>query len=133
MKPSDSVDALVIGGGFYGSTIARWLKRETTASRVLIVEQEDDLLTRSSWANQARIHNGYHYPRSFITAWRSRVNYDKFLCEYATASTVNSKNCTALHGGILTSRQTNFKNSAPISKRRAGRRRDVCYVCSIRK
>ncbi len=86
MKPIDSIDsidALVIGGGFYGCTIARWLKRETTARRVLIAEQESDLLKRSSWANQARIHNGYHYPRSFVTAWRSRVNYDRFLREYA--------------------------------------------------
>lgn len=83
MKPSDSVDALVIGGGFYGCTIAHWLKQETAVRRVLIAEQENDLLTRSSWTNQARIHNGYHYPRSFVTAWRSRVNYDRFLREYS--------------------------------------------------
>ena len=27
-----------------------------------------DLMQRASYANQARVHNGYHYPRSLLTA-----------------------------------------------------------------
>jgi hypothetical protein len=40
---------------------------------------------RASYHNQARIHNGYHYPRSFTTAYRSRVNLPRFVRDYAPA------------------------------------------------
>lgn len=39
-------------------------------------------MQRASYANQARVHNGYHYPRSMLTAYRSRVNYPRFLAEF---------------------------------------------------
>ena len=69
-------DAVIIGGGFYGCAIASFLGRHDW--RVNIIERENDLMQRASYANQARLHNGYHYPRSFRTAVRSRVNCPKF-------------------------------------------------------
>lgn len=75
-----SFDAVVIGGGFYGCLIALFLKKRF--SRVAIVEKEEDLLLRASYNNQARIHRGYHYPRSFLTAFRSRVNYTRFTRDF---------------------------------------------------
>ena len=75
-----SYDAIIIGGGFFGCNIAHFLRQRF--SRVLIVEREDELLTRASFANQARVHNGYHYPRSYVTAYRSRINYPRFVQEY---------------------------------------------------
>ena len=39
-------------------------------------------MQRASYVNQARIHNGYHYPRSILTAVRSRVNYPRFKREF---------------------------------------------------
>ena len=81
-EDAEQADALVIGGGFFGCTIATWLKRQGGLARVLLVERGDQLLARSSWANQARIHNGYHYPRSILTAWRSRLNYSRFVTRY---------------------------------------------------
>ena len=44
---------------------------------------EEDILQRASYANQARVHNGYHYPRSILTALRSRVNFPRFVEDYA--------------------------------------------------
>jgi len=79
MKRTD-YDAVVIGGGFYGCTIALFL-REHFGS-VLLLEREKDLLTRASLVNQARVHNGYHYPRSFVTALRSFVNFPQFVKDY---------------------------------------------------
>nr|WP_275994231.1 FAD-dependent oxidoreductase [Argonema antarcticum] len=73
-------DAVVIGGGFFGCRIALYLKEHL--NKVLIVEQEADILQRASYANQARVHNGYHYPRSILTALRSRVNFPRFVSEY---------------------------------------------------
>jgi hypothetical protein len=40
------------------------------------------LLIRASYNNQARIHNGYHYPRSFTTAYRSQVNLPRFVRDW---------------------------------------------------
>lgn len=74
-------DAIVIGGGFYGCTIAEYLARRRGAS-VALLEREPELFRHASHNNQARIHNGYHYPRSFTTAFRSRVNFPGFLRDW---------------------------------------------------
>jgi glycine/D-amino acid oxidase-like deaminating enzyme len=73
-------DAVLAGGGFYGCCLALTLANRFR--RILIVEKEADLLTRASYANQARVHNGYHYPRSLLTAGRSAANYPRFLKEF---------------------------------------------------
>ncbi len=78
-------EAVVIGGGFYGAAIAIYLTKKRGFTKVALVERESDLLTRASYNNQARVHNGYHYPRSFTTAFRSRVNSPKFLLDYRDA------------------------------------------------
>jgi glycine/D-amino acid oxidase-like deaminating enzyme len=75
------LDALIIGGGFFGCRIAQHL-RSSAGGEVLVVEQEADLLQRASYNNQARVHQGYHYPRSLLTAIRSRVNFGRFVEEY---------------------------------------------------
>jgi glycine/D-amino acid oxidase-like deaminating enzyme len=72
-----SCDAVVIGGGFYGCMIAQHLRRYF--SHVVLLEKQSDLLQRASYANQARIHNGYHYPRSLLTAMRARANFPRFV------------------------------------------------------
>lgn len=79
----NSFDVVVIGGGFYGCMIARYLR--TFNNRVAVVEKEYDILTRASYNNQARVHNGYHYPRSFLTAYRSHANYRRFIKDFSYA------------------------------------------------
>lgn len=39
-------------------------------------------MTHASYNNQARVHNGYHYPRSVLTALRSRVSFPRFVEEF---------------------------------------------------
>jgi glycine/D-amino acid oxidase-like deaminating enzyme len=78
-------DAIIIGGGFFGAAIAIYLAKERGLKRILLIERETALLTRASYNNQARVHNGYHYPRSFTTAYRSRVNLPKFVCDWSDA------------------------------------------------
>ena len=75
--------AIVIGGGFYGSTIALHLAQN--GWKVTLVEKEPELMARASYVNQARLHNGYHYPRSFRTAIRSRANLPLFRDIYGAA------------------------------------------------
>ena len=76
-------DAIVIGGGFYGSAIAVYLAERRGLSRVALIEKEPALFTHASRNNQARVHNGYHYPRSFTTGFRSRANLPRFLKDYS--------------------------------------------------
>lgn len=84
MKKADLLhseyDAIIIGGGFYGCSLA--LALAPRLPRILILEREGALLMRASYANQARVHNGYHYPRSLLTAMRSAVNYPRFTEEF---------------------------------------------------
>lgn len=84
MVASAPYDAVVIGGGFFGCEVALTLRR-LGFGRVLLIEKEKALLQRASFVNQARVHNGYHYPRSFVTAARSRFNYLRFADEFADA------------------------------------------------
>lgn len=76
--------AIVIGGGFFGSMIAAHL-RASGVSRVTLCERESRLLARASYSNQARVHSGCHYPRAFVTAYRSRSNLPRFSREFAAA------------------------------------------------
>jgi hypothetical protein len=48
----------------------------------LVLEKEDSILSRASKWNQARVHNGYHYPRSISTAIRSKENYLRFISDW---------------------------------------------------
>lgn len=75
-------DAIIIGGGFYGAAISIYLASQRGLKRILLVEREPRLLMRASYNNQARVHNGYHYPRSFTTGYRSRVNLPRFVLDW---------------------------------------------------
>jgi glycine/D-amino acid oxidase-like deaminating enzyme len=82
---STSHDAVIIGGGFYGAVIATYLIKQRGFKRVTLIEREAGLFQRASFKNQARVHNGYHYPRSFLTAYRSRVNFPNFVRDWPNA------------------------------------------------
>jgi glycine/D-amino acid oxidase-like deaminating enzyme len=73
-------EAAVIGGGFFGCMTALRLREQYR--RVVLLEREADLLLRASYHNQARVHNGYHYPRSLTTAMRSRLNFPRFVSQF---------------------------------------------------
>lgn len=75
--------AVVVGGGFFGCATAIHLARQGWIVDVL--EQGSELMQRASYVNQARLHNGYHYPRSFQTAIRSRANLPQFCEVYPEA------------------------------------------------
>ncbi len=76
-------DTAVIGGGFYGCMIALALQKG--GHKTLIIEKDVDILKRASYNNQARVHNGYHYPRSYLTAIRSHANYGRFIKDFKSA------------------------------------------------
>jgi L-2-hydroxyglutarate oxidase LhgO len=69
---------VIIGAGFFGAVLADYLSNRPEFSKVAVVEMETGPLQRSSARNQARIHQGYHYPRSIATAEASRRTYSSF-------------------------------------------------------
>ena len=70
------VDFLIIGAGFYGLYAAKILSDR--GLNVLIIDISDDIMKKASSINQARIHRGYHYPRSYATASRTQEYFLKF-------------------------------------------------------
>jgi glycine/D-amino acid oxidase-like deaminating enzyme len=82
---------IIIGGGMYGCFAALKLAELYGGGSVVIVEQEADIMLRASYNNQARVHSGYHYPRSLLTALRSRINAPRFLAEFKHAIFASSE------------------------------------------
>lgn len=78
-------NTIIIGGGFYGLSVALFLRDEMGIDNILILEKESTMMSRASYVNQARVHMGYHYPRSVLTAYRSAVNFPRFVSEYSEA------------------------------------------------
>lgn len=101
MKRTSS-DAIIIGGGFYGCSLAIYLRKYFKT--ITILEKEPDIMARASYTNQARVHNGYHYPRSYLTAARSHANYKRFLKEFSTCvdSTFTNIYAVGKHNSYIT-------------------------------
>lgn len=73
-------DSIVIGGGIFGVYAALHLAEKN--HQVLLLEKESQLLSKASIVNQARLHGGYHYPRSIATARMSDENKERFTTDH---------------------------------------------------
>ena len=82
-QPTRPYDFIVIGGGFYGCCLGLFLR--SISKKILLVEAADAMLTRASRVDQARIHTGFHYPRSIVTAARSATLSDPFAHDFREA------------------------------------------------
>lgn len=70
----------VIGAGWYGCSLSRALIAD--GHDVVIHEIADRLFAGASGANPARLHLGFHYPRSSATRKLSQTHYKRFMSEY---------------------------------------------------
>lgn len=73
-----SLKIAIIGGGFFGSSIAIELKEKFSNFKIDLFEKKDDLLKGTSGKNQFRLHKGYHYPRSKDTYLECRSSNESF-------------------------------------------------------
>lgn len=78
-----SYDRVIIGAGIYGLYAA--IESGKRGHRVLVIEKDEQAITRGSYVNQARLHSGYHYPRSVETASKSRDYFFRFLNDFSSA------------------------------------------------
>lgn len=74
---------VVIGAGIYGLYAVKMLAER--GERVALVECEAAPFTRASYINQARVHCGYHYPRSIYTAAKSAHYFERFNMDFGFA------------------------------------------------
>jgi len=76
-------DAIIIGAGIFGLYAALCLQNQ--GRRVIVLEKGLQPFARASAINQARVHNGYHYPRSYDTAKKVADYYRQFNEEFSFA------------------------------------------------
>lgn len=75
-----TVDKIIIGAGLYGLYAAQ--KCGAMGQRVLVLERDPAPFMRATYINQARVHMGYHYPRSYSTAIKSARYFERFCRDY---------------------------------------------------
>lgn len=80
MKQGKKYDKIMIGAGLYGLYAAYFCAR--CGQHVLVLECEDAPFKRATYINQARVHQGYHYPRSLSTAMKSAGYFARFNKDY---------------------------------------------------
>ena len=74
-------DNIIIGAGLYGLYSALYLGK--AGHKVLVLECDSESFGRATFINQARVHNGYHYPRSLSTAIKSAKYFDRFNKDFS--------------------------------------------------
>ncbi len=73
-------DKIIIGAGIYGLYSALYCGKK--GQSILVLEKEDEAFKRATYINQARVHMGYHYPRSYSTAIKSAGYFERFNEDY---------------------------------------------------
>lgn len=74
------IDKLIIGAGLYGLYAALYCAKK--GQRVTVLEMDGEPFSRATYINQARVHMGYHYPRSLSTALKSAGYFKRFVEDY---------------------------------------------------
>ena len=73
-------DKIIVGAGLYGLYAAE--QCGARGQRVLVLEKDPGPFMRATYINQARVHMGYHYPRSYSTAIKSAGYFERFCRDY---------------------------------------------------
>jgi hypothetical protein len=82
-----SYDKVIIGAGLYGLYSALFCGK--LGEKVAVLEYDEAPFKRATYINQARVHMGYHYPRSYSTAIKSAKYFERFNEDYDFC--INSK------------------------------------------
>ena len=73
-------DKVILGAGLYGLYAAERCGRR--GEQVVVLERDPAPFMRATYINQARVHMGYHYPRSYSTAIKSARYFERFCRDY---------------------------------------------------
>lgn len=73
-------DRIIIGAGLYGLYSALFCAKR--GENCIVFEYDSESFKRATYINQARVHMGYHYPRSLSTAVKSAGYFNRFNEDY---------------------------------------------------
>jgi hypothetical protein len=102
-------DYVIIGAGIYGLYVATKLAQKHPLKKICILEYDSKLFQRASFINQARVHNGYHYPRSLSTALKSAHYYNRFVKDYFFAINKSFEKIYAISNNFSYASAENFE------------------------
>lgn len=77
----EKYDFIVVGSGLFGIYASLDLNKK--GYKVLLIDKEKFPYKKASIVNQARVHRGYHYPRSVTTALASNDFSERFIKEHS--------------------------------------------------
>ncbi|PXX48946.1 FAD dependent oxidoreductase [Hungatella effluvii] len=109
---------IILGAGLYGLYAANFLAQNNTNNKILVLEHDSTPFRRATYINQARVHMGYHYPRSFSTAIKSAHYFNRFMEDYSFC--------------VLTKFDQVYATSADFSWTNAEQFRSFCKNAQIR-
>lgn len=72
----EKYDKIILGAGLYGLYSAFFCGKK--GQKILVLECDEKPFKRATFINQARVHQGYHYPRSISTAEKSAGYFERF-------------------------------------------------------
>lgn len=73
-------DKIILGAGMYGLYSAYYCGQK--GQHILVLDVDYGPFKRATYINQARVHMGYHYPRSYSTAIKSRNYFERFVNDF---------------------------------------------------
>lgn len=85
----------IVGAGWYGCHIASELLNNKNLS--VSIYEENEIFSGISSYNQNRLHQGYHYPRSFQTRKESKEGFEQFIQKYRFLTKDCTNNYYAIH------------------------------------
>ena len=110
----EKFDKIIIGAGLYGLYSALFCCKR--GQKVLILECDPAPFQRATYINQARVHQGYHYPRSLATAMKSAEYFERFCKEYAFCINKEFEQIYATSNQYSWSDRRQFKNFCRAAK-----------------
>lgn len=108
VQMKETYDKIIIGAGLYGLYSALFCGRK--GQSVLVLECDPAPFKRATYINQARVHQGYHYPRSISTAMKSAGYFERFNKDYDFCVNREFEKIYATSSQYSWSDGTQFKN-----------------------
>lgn len=101
-------DRIILGAGLYGLYAALFCAKQK--EKVLVLEYEPHAFMRATYINQARVHMGYHYPRSYSTAIKSANYFTRFIEDYGFCINGNFEKVYATSNAFSWTNAKQFKH-----------------------
>lgn len=107
-------DKIIIGAGLYGLYAAEFCGSRD--ENILVLEYDDIPFKRATYINQARVHMGYHYPRSYSTAIKSAGYFERFNKDYGFCIHSDFEKIYSISGNFSWTSAEQFKKFCVASK-----------------